>query len=116
MTNNLDLLDTIKYRDEEEIKSFVEWMACNFKDRRDELVRVVQEDSLFTFKGADDDRIVKAIFLSLVLTTITSNLYNPILRQELIEKFKKVSTGFDIPYSDVVRLTEYEERLRQLIT
>ena len=115
MTDNLELLDSVKYQDEEGIKSFVENMAHKFKDRVDDLLRIVQEDTLFTLNKTEEERLVKALFLSLALTTITSNLYNPFLKEELIQKFRNVSKRLDIPYSDLVRLTQYEDRLRQII-
>jgi hypothetical protein len=115
MVNNLELLDSIKYENEEEIESFVEDMAYKFRDRKDELVRMIQGDTLLAITHTDEERIVKAIFLSLVLTTITSNLYNPILRNELIQKFKNLSNRFHVPYSELVRLTQYEDQLKQII-
>jgi hypothetical protein len=112
---SLDLLDSIKYESEEEIKSFVEVMALKFRDRKDELLEAVSGNSIFSINKDNEDRALKAIFLSLALTTITSNLYNPYLRKELIRKFQNVSEVLGIPYSDIVGLTKEEPRLRTTI-
>jgi hypothetical protein len=113
---NRDVIQTIKYESTEDIIKFIIEMSQYYNDMYSIFLEVIQErQSLFTISEVDKEKVLQAIFLSLVLASVGSNLYNPYARETFIQKIKSISADLGLEYRDLVRLTQYEARLLALM-
>jgi thymidylate synthase len=109
-------IQIFKYKTTEEIQDFISSMADKYSDKYNDFVSIIQENqSLFSLNESDKSLILKAIFLSLILASVGSNLLNPLSKDLFVQKFTELAKKIGLTYSDLVRITQYESKLLDVI-
>lgn len=111
-------LETIKYKSDDEIADFVDEMARKYSYLFDDVVAVLRkgERSLFTLTTDDPNKLMRAIFLSLILASIGSNLENPYQRNFFVQRIRRIAQRFDLEYDDLAGFTLHERSIVPLLS
>jgi hypothetical protein len=118
MSDDFLQLETIKYKSDDEIADFVDEMARKYSYLFDDVVAVLRkgERSLFTLTTDDPNKLMRAIFLSLILASIGSNLENPYQRNFFVQRIRRIAQRFDLEYDDLAGFTLHERSIIALLS
>jgi hypothetical protein len=111
-------LETIKYKSDDEIADFVDEMARKYSYLFDDFVAILRkgERSLFTLTTDEPNKLMRAIFLALILASIGSNLQNPYQRDFFVQRIRRIAQRFDLEYDDLTGFTLHERSIIPLLS
>ncbi|GAB6181760.1 hypothetical protein JCM14036_30790 [Desulfotomaculum defluvii] len=116
MTKESNNLEYIKSGTVEEIHKFITLMADEKQYLYDRLLEVINlKNSLFVIDSENQVKLLKAILLSLVLGSVTSNILNPMLKNDYISKIQKVCSLLGIEYNDLLVFLKYEDEFKNVL-
>ncbi|MEK3885735.1 thymidylate synthase [Paenibacillus sp. PL2-23] len=117
MKEDLQRLETIKYEDASNIKSFILELAKKHISLAIDFINIVNEKSHFySFKvhAVDKEKLVQSVFLSLVMCSIASNMA-PNTRQLFTQRLKQATEELELVFEDILHFTKFESKIRNLI-
>lgn len=116
--SNMQVLESLKYKNTLEIVTILKSIGQDNLSKFDEFEKLISEssgNSILKLKIEDKQRYINIMLLVLVLESLSSNLYNRELREELMGKIQEVCVQLEIDIGDVFYFTKYESEIRQII-
>lgn len=116
---NLQILETLKYKN---VSEFIELLVMIKEDninKFEEFKALVSIDndsnSILNYNDSDKGKFITIMLLVLVLESISSNMYNRDLRDEMMNKIKEVCLILNISINDIFYFSKYMNQISALI-
>jgi len=114
-------LKTIKHHSVDEIQNFIQELSIKYLNYVDKFLNIIQKessDSLFSIKTNDklNMKLVQSILLSIVIDSLSSNLYNKSLREEYMDKIRLISKNLNLSVDDIFKFSYFVEEWMNIIS
>jgi thymidylate synthase len=114
-------LQVIKHCSAKEIQQYIEYLSHTYINHIQNFVLIINKEtknSLFSIKTNKelDYKLLKAIFLSIVLDSLSSNLYNKSLREEYMDKIRLISKNLNLSIDDIFKFSYFVDEWKNIIS
>lgn len=109
------ILGTIKYKQVEEIIETMSNLNNTYLSKFDDFKKItmssMNNNSIVQLDTENKEKFINIMMLVVVIESLSSNMYNKDLREELMEKINKVCYTLEINLSDVFYFSKYENEI-----
>lgn len=106
---NIQLLETIKHESIQNIEDLVIHLSHQYLSKSKYIIeRLIQNarNSIFSLLSEPNElKLIQTVLLSIILDSLSSNLYNKTLREQYMDKIRKISDNLLISIDDVFKLS-----------
>lgn len=116
--SNIQRLETIKHSALDEIQNLIEELSKVYLEKSQYIIENIisnKPNSIFYINCSNELKLIQAILLSIVLSSLSSNLYNKTIREQYMDKIRKISENLDICIDDVFKLSSYENEWKSIL-
>ncbi len=119
--NDYSKLQTLKHHSPEEIQDVIQVLSHNNITKIDKFINIIEREtsnSLFSIKsGKDFDlKLIQSILLSIVLDSLSANLYNKSLREEYMDKIRLISKNLNLSIDDIFKFSYFVDKWKNIIS
>jgi len=118
--NPYSVLQIIKYKSKQEIQEYIEYLSDIHIYQVKDFISIINKEtknSLFSIKTNKEleYKLLQTIFLSIVLDSLSSNLYNKSLREEYMDKIRSVSKNLNLSVDDIFKFSYHIDKWKTVI-
>lgn len=114
----IDNISSFKYLPIHTLKKKIQKFCEVFNTNFDDFIKVLQQnnqDSVLSVQLSDKEKILRIVILSLILESISANLYNKELRKVLVKKIESIAIDFKISLQDLYFFNQYNSEWQTII-
>lgn len=117
--SNIQLLETIKHESIQNIENLIIYLSHQYLSKSEYIIQQLIQNarnSIFSFlRETNELKLIQTVLLAIVLDSLSSNLYNKTLREQYMDKIRKISINLNISIDDVFKLSYDVEKWKSII-
>lgn len=114
-------LQVIKHKSEQEIQQYIKDLSHSYINHVNDFAIIIEKEtknSLFSIiiNNELNYKLLHTIFLSIVLDSLSSNLYNKSLREEYMDKIRSISKNLNLSVDDIFKFSYFVDKWKIIIS
>lgn len=112
----LKILESLKHENKNKIVNDLNDISVNCISKVDQFKNIISNsNSIISINVDDDNKLVNIMLLVIVVESLSSNMYDREIRNNLFEKIKDVVNDLDINIDDVFFFSKYETDIKKIL-